>query len=102
MVEIERYSNPKVNKMLIGNKCDLSSKKAVDTATAKEYADQLGIPFLETSAKNSANVEQAFVTIAHEIKTRMSKLDKVGTERPVHPIKLDGERVAENHGACAC
>jgi hypothetical protein len=26
----------------------------------KEYADQLSIPFLETSAKSSSNVEQVF------------------------------------------
>ena len=30
----------------------------VDYTSAKEYADQLGIPFLETSAKNATNVEQ--------------------------------------------
>ena len=32
----------------------------VDYTSAKEYADQLGIPFLETSAKNATNVEQVF------------------------------------------
>lgn len=37
----------------------------------QEYADQLGIPFLETSAKSSTNVEQAFLTMASEIKSRM-------------------------------
>ena len=37
----------------------------------KEYAEQLGIPFLETSAKNATNVEQAFMTMAAEIKNRM-------------------------------
>jgi Ras-related protein Rab-1A len=37
----------------------------------KELADQLGIPFLETSAKNATNVEQAFMTMAAEIKNRM-------------------------------
>ena len=34
----------------------------------KEFADQLQIPFLETSAKNATNVEQAFMTMASEIK----------------------------------
>ena len=34
--------------------------KVVDYTSAKEYADQLGIPFLETSAKNATNVEQVF------------------------------------------
>ena len=31
----------------------------------------LGIPFLETSAKSATNVEQAFLTMASEIKNRM-------------------------------
>ena len=34
--------------------------QVVDYTSAKEYADQLGIPFLETSAKNATNVEQVF------------------------------------------
>lgn len=36
----------------------------------QEFADQLGIPFLETSAKNATNVEQAFLTMAKQIKDR--------------------------------
>ena len=79
-----------MNKLLVGNKCDLTNKKVVDYTSAKEYADQLGIPFLETSAKNATNVEQvnkitmdkndnlsivillqAFMTMAAEIKNRV-------------------------------
>ena len=37
----------------------------------QDFADQLGIPFLETSAKNATNVEQAFLTMAKQIKDRM-------------------------------
>jgi len=69
--EIERYACENVNKLLVGNKCDLQTKKVVDTAVATEYATQLGIQFLETSAKNATNVEQAFVTMAAEIKNRV-------------------------------
>ena len=58
--EIDRYACENVNKLLVGNKCDLTNKKVVDYTSAKEYADQLGIPFLETSAKNATNVEQVF------------------------------------------
>ena len=36
----------------------------------KAFADEIGIPFLETSAKNATNVEQAFMTMVAEIKTR--------------------------------
>jgi Ras-related protein Rab-1A len=37
----------------------------------QEFADSLGIPFLETSAKNASNVEQAFLTMARQVKERM-------------------------------
>ncbi len=70
--EIDRYANENVNKLLVGNKSDLTEKKVVDYQTAKAFADEIGIPFLETSAKNATNVEQAFMTMAAEIKTRMA------------------------------
>uniref|UniRef100_H3CFY0 RAB1A, member RAS oncogene family a n=1 Tax=Tetraodon nigroviridis TaxID=99883 RepID=H3CFY0_TETNG len=54
--EIDRYASENVNKLLVGNKCDLTTKKVVDYTTAKSFADNLGIPFLETSAKSSTNV----------------------------------------------
>lgn len=31
-----------MNKLLVGNKCDLVPKKVVDYTTAKEFAEQLG------------------------------------------------------------
>jgi Ras-related protein Rab-1A len=33
--EIDRYASENVNKLLVGNKSDLTSKKVVDYATAK-------------------------------------------------------------------
>jgi len=69
--EIDRYASEGVNKLLVGNKSDLTSKKVVEYSVAKEFADQLKIPFLETSAKTALNVEQAFLTMAKEIKDRM-------------------------------
>ena len=56
--EIDCYARQDVNKLLVGNKSDLTSKKKVDFETAKAFADEHNIPFLETSAKNSSNVEQ--------------------------------------------
>jgi Ras-related protein Rab-1A len=69
--EIDRYACENVNKLLVGNKCDLESSRKVTTEQAKEFADSLGIQFLETSAKNSTNVENAFQQMAHQIKQRM-------------------------------
>jgi Ras-related protein Rab-1A len=46
--------------------------RPADCVFVQEFADQLGIPFLETSAKTASNVEQAFMTMAAEIKSRYS------------------------------
>lgn len=64
--EIDRYACEGVNKLLVGNKSDLVSKKAVEYTVAKEFADQISVPFLETSAKAATNVEQAFLTMAKQ------------------------------------
>ncbi|KAI7866563.1 GTP-binding protein ypt1 [Mucor mucedo] len=69
--EIDRYAAEGVNKLLVGNKSDLVDKKVVDTEQAKEFSESLKIPLLETSAKDATNVEQAFLTMAKQIKDRM-------------------------------
>lgn len=66
--EIDKYAADGVKKLLVGNKCDLSSKKVVSYDEAKELADSLGISFMETSAKNSHNVELSFQQMATDIK----------------------------------
>jgi len=85
MGEIDRYACENVNKLLVGNKCDLTDEKTVDTNTAKEFADSYDIPFIETSAKTAHNVEKCFVQIATAIKNRMSAspANKTTTTVPV-------------------
>ena len=70
LFEIDRYASENVCKLLVGNKSDLSNKRAVEYDAAKAFADELTIPFLETSAKNATNVEQAFLTMAAQIKNK--------------------------------
>ncbi|KAG6415985.1 hypothetical protein SASPL_123406 [Salvia splendens] len=70
--EIDRYASENVNKLLVGNKCDLADNRAVPYETAKAFADEIGIPFMETSAKNATNVEQAFMAMSADIKNRFA------------------------------
>jgi GTPase SAR1 family protein len=60
-----------VNKILIGNKCDWEDKRAVTTEQGQALADELGIPFLEVSAKSNINVDKAFYSLAADIKKRI-------------------------------
>jgi Ras-related protein Rab-27A len=45
--------------ILCGNKADLENRRQVSTARAKQLADQLGLPYFETSACTSVNVEKS-------------------------------------------
>lgn len=98
--EIDRYASENVNKLLVGNKCDLTTKKVVDYTTAKEYADQLNIPFLETSAKNATNVEQAFMTMAAEIKNRMGPQATTADSKP--NVKINASTPVKQGGGGCC
>jgi len=99
--EIERYASENVQKLLVGNKCDLTVRKVVEFSTAKEYADSIGIPFLETSAKNSTNVEQAFMTMASEIKKHMgSQASDSGADNK--QFKLNKTEPVRSNDGCGC
>lgn len=97
--EIDRYASENVNKLLVGNKSDMETKKVVDYTTAKEYADQLGIPFLETSAKNATNVEQAFMTMAAEIKNRMGPVISASPDNKPS-VKINASNPVKQSGGC--
>eukprot|EP01128_Nolandella_sp_AFSM9_P001327 TRINITY_DN11451_c0_g1_i1.p1 TRINITY_DN11451_c0_g1~~TRINITY_DN11451_c0_g1_i1.p1 ORF type:complete len:208 (-),score=54.66 TRINITY_DN11451_c0_g1_i1:138-761(-) len=71
--EIDRYACENVHKLLVGNKCDLVSERKVVTEEAKDFADQLNLNFLETSAKDSTNVEEAFSKMAIAIKEKLEE-----------------------------
>uniref|UniRef100_A0A673GIK9 Ras-related protein Rab-1A-like n=1 Tax=Sinocyclocheilus rhinocerous TaxID=307959 RepID=A0A673GIK9_9TELE len=97
--EIDRYASENVNKLLVGNKCDLTTKKVVEYTAAKEFADSLSIPFLETSAKSSSNVEQAFMTMAAEIKRRMGPGATAGGPEKSN-VKIQSTPVKTSSGGC--
>jgi GTPase SAR1 family protein len=60
-----------VNKILVGTKCDLESRREVTSEEGKGLAKEYNIPFIETSAKEGTNVEEAFLTIATAVKDRL-------------------------------
>lgn len=97
--EIDRYANESVCKLLVGNKCDLVENKVVDTQMGKALADELGIPFLETSAKDSINVEQAFLTMAGEIKKKMGN-QPAGAKRTGSTVQIKGQPIEQKGNCC--
>jgi Ras-related protein Rab-1A len=64
--EVDRYASPETVRLLIGNKTDCATRQ-VTTEQGEAFAQRLQIPFLETSAKTSENVEAAFLAMASEL-----------------------------------
>ncbi|CAM0958697.1 unnamed protein product [Alopecurus aequalis] len=99
--EIDRYASDSVCKLLVGNKCDLVDSKVVDTEEAKAFAESLGMTFLETSAKESINVETAFLTMSSEIKNRMASQPAASGERKT-TVQMKGQPIQQQQQSSCC
>lgn len=70
---IEEHATSDVEKMILGNKCDMEDRRQVSKEQGHTLAMENSMKFMETSAKASINVEEAFVTLARDIKAKMDK-----------------------------
>jgi len=96
---IEQHAADTVNKMLIGNKCDMEDEKVVDASRGQALADEYGIKFMETSAKTNHNVDLAFFTLAKDIKVRLIE-DPTPTPPIPNPIKPNIDPPPQKEGGC--
>lgn len=65
--ELRDHADSNIVVMLVGNKSDLKHLRAVPTDEAKAFAAENNLSFIETSALDASNVEQAFQNILTEI-----------------------------------
>ena len=65
--EIHRQARPGIVIALAGNKSDLGSRRTVEYEEANAYAEEKGLLFFETSAKNADNVDEIFLAIARKL-----------------------------------
>lgn len=56
--------------ILVGNKCDKEMTRAVSHQEGKNLAEKLGFDFIETSAKNTINVERAFFMVVKTLREK--------------------------------
>mmetsp|Transcript_25864 Transcript_25864/g.40134 ORF Transcript_25864/g.40134 Transcript_25864/m.40134 type:complete len:208 (+) Transcript_25864:153-776(+) len=75
--QIQQHADVHVNKILVGNKCDMLDEKVVSTEEGAKLAKEFNMEFWEASAKNDVNVEQSFISLAKNVKDRLVK-DGVG------------------------
>jgi len=71
--QIKTYSWDNAQVVLVGNKCDLEEERVVSTDRGRQLADQLGLEFFETSAKENVNVKAVFERLVDIICDKMSE-----------------------------
>jgi len=81
MEEIRKNASSDVCIVLVGNKSDLAGERVVSIDEGRQLAESLGIKFIETSAKEDVNVDEAYLTIAKDI-------NKVFGERKIEEQRL--------------
>jgi len=98
--ELLEHSFREIVVMLVGNKSDLRASREVSTEDAKRYAQKNNLLYIETSALDGENIQQAFQLTVQEIyerKKQDQKKNPVGSnptttndDRPNAPV---GERI---------
>ncbi|CAI5758993.1 unnamed protein product [Candida verbasci] len=62
--------------LVVGNKCDLEMERQVSYEEGLQLANSFGCPFLETSAKQRINVEEAFYDLVRYIRDSNKKIEQ--------------------------
>ncbi|KAM6937528.1 ras-related protein Rab-8B [Xenentodon cancila] len=92
---IEEHASSDVEKMILGNKCDMTDRRQVSKDRGEKLAIDYGVKFMETSAKTSLNVEEAFYTMGRDILHNLNSktTDNSGTGKPVKITDKKSKRI---------
>ena len=100
MADVDKFAKEGVLRILVGNKCDLEHQRVVSKENGKDLADKYGIQFMETSAKETINVDLLFENAA---KTFLSRQVSGKEKKTVNPNGLnlnEEEKKEEKKGCC--
>lgn len=112
--ELREHADSNIVVMLVGNKIDLRNQRSVPTEDGSRLAKERSLAFIETSALDFTNVEQAFERILTEIYNNQSKKLTAGNvQKPTlgpgrsltsnssaSNFKVDAPRKKESKGGC--
>lgn len=95
----QNSNNPNLVILMIGNKADLRAQRAVAAEEVEAFAQANALIYLEVSAQNYSQVEEAFLHTAEEIAKKLA----VGRpqQAPRNTLKLGGAGHGEGKGAAA-
>jgi len=108
--EVREHAESSIVIMLVGNKCDLRHLRAVPVDEGKKYASDSGLFFIEASALDATNVEEAFtqtIKKVHEVQLAKirKELDMPGKNNGTTEGKgkvVEVNEASKEERSCAC
>ncbi|KAK4484535.1 hypothetical protein RD792_007119 [Penstemon davidsonii] len=92
--ELRDHTDPNIVIMLIGNKADLRHLVTVSTEDGRDLAERESLFFMETSALESTNVDNAFTEVLTQIHRVVSrKAVDAGEEGTTSSVPSKGETI---------
>ena len=91
--ELRNHTDANIVVMLVGNKSDLRHLVAVSTEDGKSYAEKESLYFMETSALEATNVENAFAEVLTQIYRIVSKKAVEAAENGTASVPAKGEKI---------
>jgi Ras-related protein Rab-1A len=97
--EVDRHAHERVQKILVGNKCDLVAQRAVTREMGEELARSLGLTYIETSARTVQNVPEVFESMAETIAKNYQSVHGIRS-KPEVPLQDKWAVVADSGRCC--
>ena len=87
---IESYTQGKIFKVLVGNKCDMDYYRVITEEEGKKIAEKYNMTFFQVSAKTGDNINKIFNSLAIQM-TNIENENKNKNEKP--PIKKESKSI---------
>ncbi|XP_024032458.1 ras-related protein RABA1c-like, partial [Morus notabilis] len=91
--ELRDHTDPNIVVMLVGNKSDLRHLVAVSTEVGKSFAEKESLYFMETSALEATNVDNAFAEVLTQIYHIVSKKAMETSNDVASTVPSKGEKI---------
>jgi small GTP-binding protein len=91
--ELRENADPNIVVMLVGNKSDLAEKRAVSTDEGVGFSKSESLLFIETSARDASNVQEAFTSLITEVVKKLAKKDPLPSGAPASAPAIPTKRI---------
>ncbi|KAK3598516.1 hypothetical protein CHS0354_001056, partial [Potamilus streckersoni] len=98
---VEEHAPTDVVTIIVGNNCEMNDRRQVSKERGEQLATEYGMKFMEISNRCNINVDEAFFTLARDIKEKMDRKMEGEGQQPKGSQQSDEKHQPEkSFGKC--